>query len=102
MTNDNLLLVRDAEVDTKPQLEIYADDVKCSHGTTVGRLDPQQLFYMRSRGIAEHSARKMLCQGFAADIIDSLEQQQLRDYVSEKISRTLNSGESEMEHKYGY
>ena len=102
LTNDNLLLVRDAEVDTKPQLEIYADDVKCSHGTTVGRLDPQQLFYMRSRGIAEHSARKMLCQGFAADIIDSFEQQQLRDYVSEKISRTLNSGESEMEHKYGY
>ncbi len=102
LTNDNLLLVRDAEVNTKPQLEIYADDVKCSHGTTVGRLDPEQLFYMRSRGIAEHSARKMLCQGFATDIIESFELQQLRDYASEKIAHTLNSVESEMEHKNGH
>jgi len=96
LTNDNLLLVHDAEVDTKPQLEIYADDVKCSHGTTVGRLDPQQLFYLRSRGIAEHDARKMLCQGFASEIIDGIEHAMLRDYMSEKISRTLNMNEPHM------
>lgn len=93
LTNDNLLLVHDAEVDTKPQLEIYADDVKCSHGTTVGRLDPQQLFYMRTRGIAEDDARKILCQGFAADIVDCIDHAQLRDYVTDKILRTLNHSE---------
>ena len=53
MTNNNLLLGRKAEIDTKPQLEIYADDVKCSHGATVGRIDEEQLFYLRTRGIAE-------------------------------------------------
>lgn len=93
LTNDNLLLVHDAEVDTKPQLEIYADDVKCSHGTTVGRLDPQQLFYLRSRGIKEHDARKMLCLGFASDIVNSIDLAVVQDYVTEKISSTLKSGE---------
>lgn len=93
LTNDNLLLAENAEVDTKPQLEIYADDVKCSHGTTVGRLDPQQLFYLRSRGINEHDARKMLCQGFASDILDSIGLAELQDYVNKKISRTLMSAE---------
>lgn len=90
LTNDNLILVRDAEVDTKPQLEIYADDVKCSHGTTIGRLDPQQLFYLRSRGIAEDDARKILCQAFASDIIDSIDHAGVRDFVGRKISNTLN------------
>lgn len=89
LTNDNLILVNDAEVDTKPQLEIYADDVKCSHGTTVGRLDPEQIFYLRSRGIAEDNAKRMLCQGFSAEIIDSITQLQVRDYVTEKIANTL-------------
>jgi len=90
LTNDNLLLVHDAEVDTKPQLEIYADDVKCSHGTTVGRLDQQQMFYLRSRGIDEVNARDMLCQGFASDIVDKIDQAGFRDYLTEKISRALN------------
>lgn len=70
LSNDNLLLTRSAEVDTKPQLEIYADDVKCSHGTTVGQLDPQQMFYLRSRGINAGEARKMLCLGFAREVLD--------------------------------
>jgi len=90
LTNDNLLLVNDAEVDTKPQLEIYADDVKCSPGTTVGRLDQQQLFYLRSRGITEGNARKMLCQGFASDIIDSIDRAGVRDYVSGKLLYAVN------------
>jgi len=91
LTNDNLLLTRNAEVDTKPQLEIYADDVKCSHGTTVGELDPQQIFYLRSRGINEETARKMLCLGFAGDIIDSIHVPELRSDVAGKLSDTLRT-----------
>jgi len=91
LTNDNLLLTRNAEVDTKPQLEIYADDVKCSHGTTVGELDPQQIFYLRSRGINEETARKMLCLGFAGDIIDSIHVPALHRDVVRKLSDTLST-----------
>jgi Fe-S cluster assembly protein SufD len=68
--NRNLLLSRRAAVDTKPELEIFADDVKCSHGATVGDLDEAALFYLRSRGIAEAEARRMLIEAFAADAID--------------------------------
>jgi len=89
LSNDNLMLTRNAEVDTKPQLEIYADDVKCSHGTTIGRLDPQQLFYMRSRGIDEATARSMLCQGFAAEIIDKIDLQPLREHATEILVDSL-------------
>ena len=89
LSNDNLMLTRNAEVDTKPQLEIYADDVKCSHGTTIGRLDPQQLFYMRSRGIDEATARSMLCQGFAAEIIDQIDLHPLREHATERLVDSL-------------
>jgi Fe-S cluster assembly protein SufD len=89
LSNDNLMLTRNAEVDTKPQLEIYADDVKCSHGTTIGRLDPQQLFYMRSRGIDEATARSMLCQGFAAEIIDQIDLQPLREHATQRLVASL-------------
>lgn len=58
MTNNNLLMGKLAEVDTKPQLEIYADDVKCSHGATVGRIDDEQIFYLRSRGINQQDASR--------------------------------------------
>ncbi|MGD9000673.1 MAG: Fe-S cluster assembly protein SufD [Granulosicoccaceae bacterium] len=91
LTNDNLMLTRKAEVDTKPQLEIYADDVKCSHGTTVGQLDPQQVFYLRSRGLDEAAARKMLCLGFAGEIVDHIEVQALRDEVAAKLNDTLDN-----------
>lgn len=91
LTNDNLMLTRDAEVDTKPQLEIYADDVKCSHGTTVGQLDPEQVFYLRSRGIGAGAARKMLCLGFAGEIIDTIELQVLRNYAEQRLADTLNA-----------
>jgi Fe-S cluster assembly protein SufD len=66
MTNNNLLLGRLSEVDTKPQLEIYADDVKCSHGATIGRIDDEQLFYLRSRGITQQAAQQMILYAFAA------------------------------------
>lgn len=97
LTNDNLMLTRNAEVDTKPQLEIYADDVKCSHGTTVGELDPQQIFYLRSRGIDEKTARTMLCLGFAGDIIDSIHVPALHRAVAGKLSDTLSTAVTVMD-----
>jgi len=66
------------KVDTKPQLEIYADDVKCTHGSTVGPLDPRALFYLRSRGIGEHEARRLMTYGFAAEILGRMEVVALR------------------------
>jgi Fe-S cluster assembly protein SufD len=89
LSNKNLLLSRSAEVDTKPQLEIYADDVKCSHGTTVGQIEPEMLFYLRSRGISAPLARRMLCLGFAGEIIDALEAGPLRDHVTEQVGQRL-------------
>ena len=91
LSNDNLLLTRDAEVDTKPQLEIYADDVKCSHGTTVGELDMQQIFYLRTRGIDESAARMMLCLGFANDVIDTIPLEALRDDAIRSLNNSLTS-----------
>jgi len=69
-TNKNLLLSESATIDTKPQLEIYADDVKCTHGATVGQLNDESVFYLRSRGIGTEMARRMLIHAFAAEIID--------------------------------
>jgi len=89
LSNKNLLLSRNAEVDTKPQLEIFADDVKCSHGTTVGQIEPEMLFYLRSRGIAAPLARRMLCLGFAGEIIDALGSEALREHVAEQVGRRL-------------
>ncbi|MDX2507002.1 MAG: Fe-S cluster assembly protein SufD [Gammaproteobacteria bacterium] len=89
MSNANLLLTRKAEVDTKPQLEIYADDVKCSHGTTVGQLEPEQIFYLRSRGIEESAAKKMLCQGFAAEVINTIEIQCVADKMTGKLQEQI-------------
>jgi len=89
MTNRNLLLCEGAEVDTKPQLVINADDVKCSHGTTVGQIDPEQLFYLRSRGIHPALARRLLCLGFAGEILDALSPSALREQVAEEVGRRL-------------
>ena len=87
--NANLLLSRNAEVDTKPQLEIHADDVKCSHGTTVGQLDPAQLFYLRSRGIDAAEARRLLCLGFAGEILERCRFAPLREYVRDAVAARL-------------
>lgn len=89
MSNRNLLLSEGAEVDTKPQLEINADDVKCSHGTTVGQLDPEMLFYLRSRGIKAAAARRLLCLGFAGEILDLLEPEPLRERVADQVGHRL-------------
>jgi Fe-S cluster assembly protein SufD len=87
--NANLLLSRNAEVDTKPQLEIHADDVRCSHGTTVGQLDPAQLFYLRSRGIDAGAARRLLCLGFAGEILERCPVAPLREHLEAAIAARL-------------
>ncbi len=77
-TNNNLLLSTDAHADSQPQLEIYADDVKCTHGSTVGPLDPRALFYLRSRGVGKEEARRLLTYGFAAEILGRMDVALLR------------------------
>jgi Fe-S cluster assembly protein SufD len=88
-TNRNLLLSDDAQIDTKPQLEIYADDVKCTHGATIGQIEEEALFYLRSRGIDEASARKLLLLAFARECLDRMQQQTVRSYVEALISQSL-------------
>ncbi|MDD1622866.1 MAG: Fe-S cluster assembly protein SufD [Methylococcaceae bacterium] len=78
MNNRNLLLSGDAEIDTKPQLEIYADDVKCSHGVTVGQLEEKSVFYLQSRGVDEESARNILTFAFANEMVDKVENGELK------------------------
>jgi Fe-S cluster assembly protein SufD len=78
-TNNTLLLSEKAQVDTKPQLEIFADDVKCTHGATIGRLDETALFYMKSRGVNRELARRLLTYAFAADVIETIELEAVRE-----------------------
>jgi Fe-S cluster assembly protein SufD len=84
-TNRNLLLSDHAQIDTKPQLEIYADDVKCTHGATIGQIDESALFYLRSRGIDEASARKMLLLAFADECLDRMKPGLARAHVEALI-----------------
>ncbi len=88
-TNRNLLLSDDAQIDTKPQLEIYADDVKCTHGATIGQIEGDALFYLRSRGIDEVSARKLLLFAFASECLDRMKQGPVRRHVEGLINRCL-------------
>jgi len=85
-TNRNLLLSDNAQIDTKPQLEIYADDVKCTHGATIGQIEENALFYLRSRGIDETSARKLLLMAFAGECLDRMRE----DSVRSSIEKLLN------------
>ena len=77
-------------MDTKPQLEIYADDVQCSHGTSVGQLDPQQLFYLRSRGIDTTNAMKMLCIGFAGEVLQTIDDEVIRQHAEQRMHAILD------------
>jgi Fe-S cluster assembly protein SufD len=83
-TNKTLLLSPTAQIDTKPQLEIFADDVKCTHGATIGQIDQTALFYLKSRGIDATTARQLLTYAFAADVLETIE---LTD-VREALERT--------------
>jgi Fe-S cluster assembly protein SufD len=87
--NNNLLLSRDAEADTKPQLEIYADDVKCAHGATVGQLDPDALFYLRSRAVDEAAARELLTYAFARDVLRRLRLEPVRSQLERSLAAKL-------------
>ncbi|WP_458320306.1 Fe-S cluster assembly protein SufD [Providencia sp. CRPN80343] len=89
MSNHTLLLGDKAEVDTKPQLEIYADDVKCGHGATVGRIDDEQLFYLRSIGIDGKAAKHMIIIAFAAELTESIESEELKQAVMANIRQRL-------------
>ncbi len=91
--NHNLLLSRQAEIDAKPQLEIFADDVKCTHGATVGQLDDDSLFYLRSRGVDEEAARSLLVYGFANDIIARVETADMRERIERLVLDRLPQGE---------
>lgn len=88
-SNKNILLSDAATVNTKPQLEIFADDVKCSHGCTVGRLDDEGMFYLQSRGISETIARSLLVHAFAIDILEHVKPAAIRQYVDSLISERL-------------
>lgn len=88
-SNKNILLSAGASVNTKPQLEIFADDVKCSHGCTVGRLDEEGLFYLRSRGITESTARSLLIHAYAIDILEHIKSAVLRNYIDKLIFERL-------------
>ena len=88
-TNRNLLLSDDAQIDTKPQLEIYADDVKCTHGATIGQVDEHALFYMRSRGIEEASARGLLLLAFANECLERMKCRPVRDYLQDLVQGWL-------------
>ena len=90
-TNRNLLLSDDAQIDTKPQLEIYADDVKCTHGATIGQIEENALFYLRSRGIDETSARKLLLVAFANECLDRMKARCRAQHV-EKLINELSDG----------
>lgn len=94
LSNANLLLSRLAEVDTKPQLEIYADDVQCGHGTSVGQLEPEAIFYLRSRGIDAAEARKILCLGFAGEILEGYAIPQLRERAEDILRNRLDKIET--------
>ena len=89
-TDKNLLLSEDAEIDTKPSLFIYADDVKCGHGATAGHIDAETLFYMRSRGLDLETASRILIQAFAGEIIEKVEPEPLRDYLEKLYSGAVS------------
>ena len=84
-TNKNLLLSNNATVDTKPQLEIYADDVKCTHGATVGQMNPEQIFYLRTRGLNEEAARRMIMHAFAGEIIRRIACESVREELDRLV-----------------
>jgi Fe-S cluster assembly protein SufD len=90
-TNKNLLLSNDARVDTKPQLEILADDVKCAHGAAVGQIDPDELFYLETRGIHPDLGRNLLTYGFAEEVIGKIKIDSIRAQLDEAVLNRLNA-----------
>ena len=92
-THRSLLLSDQARINAKPQLEIYADDVRCSHGATVGQLDPDQLFYLRARGLPLTRARALLTFGFAREICERVPHAALREALERRVLNWLPAGD---------
>jgi Fe-S cluster assembly protein SufD len=90
--NNNILLSEDATVNTKPQLEIWADDVKCSHGCTTGQLDEEALFYLQARGLGKEQARALLLYAFAGEVLEKISNEQFREFVTGKVEERLGGG----------
>jgi Fe-S cluster assembly protein SufD len=90
MSNKTLLLSDGAEIDAKPQLEIYADDVQCAHGFTVGELDDDSLFYLRSRGIPDAMARSILVEGFLSEVVEEGVAEDYQDIFKAKIATWMD------------
>ena len=89
--NNNLVISKQATIDSKPELEIYADDVKCSHGSTVGQFSEEALFYLRARGLSEEKAKALLINAFAFDVTEKLKNEAVEAYVNELISQHIPS-----------
>lgn len=89
--NRSLLLSKTAKVNTKPQLEIFADDVSCTHGATIGQLEDEQMFYLRARGLDEEEARELLIYGFAAEILDTIPIASVRERIADTVARKTSS-----------
>ena len=85
-----ILLDKESEFDSKPELEIYADDVKCSHGSTSGNLDENSIFYLMSRGLNEKQAKNILIKGFLSDAVETITNMEIRDYFLKKIEKNVN------------
>jgi len=94
-TNRNLLLSETAVIDSKPTLEIHNDDVKCNHGSTIGQLDEEALFYLRSRGISEAEARNLLVYAFASEIVGRIKIEAVRENVARALSSRMRGGENQ-------
>jgi Fe-S cluster assembly protein SufD len=93
-SNKNLLLSRQCEIDSKPEMEIYADDVKCGHGSAIGQLDEQQIFFLRARGLDEVSARSLLTYAFAIEVLQRISDEPIRDALSAVVEDRLPKGVS--------
>ena len=89
-SDKNLLLSESAAINTKPQLEIFADDVKCTHGATVGQIDPESIFYLRSRGLGLEESRSLLVEAFAAEIVDQVRFKPLRQRLYAALLAKMN------------
>ena len=90
-SSKNILLSDDAGIYTKPQLEIFANDVKCSHGTSTGKVDENALFYLKARGIGDAAAKKLLLQAFAAEITESITNEELKMQILKLLEETIAS-----------
>lgn len=88
-SNKNILLSPDATINTKPQLEIYADDVKCSHGSTTGKINPEALFYLQARGIGKNAAMRLMLHAFASELVDEIKPEAIRSYVATRVEALL-------------